>query len=688
MEKIFSLEETGNEEKAGGKAASLSQLSDITKVPKGFVVTSRTFHSFLEENGIKDKILSILARTQIKDKESIERASRKIFGLFEDSRISEDLKEDIEEAYKDFVISSEAKKAGQKAMELIKAGRGKPPVVVRASPKRDGKLSPGIYGNKLNVKGDENLVEAVKEVWKSFYSPEAIYYREKNGHAHDITFAVLVQKMIDADKTLAYIESNPCNPRQSILEGVRGLGEMLARGEVTPDRYIFDDTGVLEEKSTSSREWKQGKNPSTGNIEKQPLPSSKKNTPLLDRSEARDIRSRVEKIASRFSSQSMVEFCTKNGDIFVLDVSPIQTSRSQDEEEGKEIIKGTGVSPGRASGELTRTATNAQGKVLLENMPSSRSLLFNSPEALVATSGGFSSNGTKMAREMDIPALVVERQETKSIAEGKEVKVDAFRGVVFPPISETRTFESPSPRETEGEGFLGSQSMDSITATKIMTLVDSQNFDPGALEGSQGAVVEIEGRGMEPGLGAPRTETVVERILQAFKGEVWLKTESSEDGVDRALEIMNNAQRSINIILSGSSPERSEPLFSTFPRDVGRGVVVSTPETLLSEKLRKSSDFDLAMIDFKGLVELFFGGEEGGNKVASSEAFWDSIEGFCEYCSKKGAEVSVSGVRDKRFLKRLIESGVDSVLVRPENIGEAKSTVARVEKKLLLERMG
>ncbi len=694
MKNILSLDDAQDEDIAGSKAASLAAVSDTSRVPQGFVVTNEAFRNFLERNGLHQKILSILARTRIEDKNDLKDSSREIMDLFENVNISVNLKKELEEAYKNFVISSEAKKAGRKAMELIKAGRDNPPVVVRSSPKRNGNSSPSIYRTTLNIKGIDNLVKEVKEVWKSFYSPEAIYYREKRGYPHDVPLGVLVQKMIVPDKTFSYLEMDPCNPERSVLEGVYGFGNLMFEGEVSPDMYFFDRNGSLVDKRTNTREWMQEKNPSTGKIERQPSPSSKKNRPVLDRREADEFMSRIRKVASRFGSSVMIEACSRNGDIFVLDITTLKNRSPRDDGRSHDdiICEGLGVSPGKVSGEITRSERSSDSKVLLKNMASVFEILTRSPEAILSNSGGYSSHQAKIARELDIPFVVIDDSNGGSLSEDENVYIDAFQGLVFSEV--TGGFESDGSNweENRQEDNLMTQNIDSITATELMVLTDSEDFKPEPEE-AEGCVVVLRDTGRSSmGFGMSRERDFSDKLSRYPQNkDLWLKPDGSSGGMEKLSEVLGSIGRNpgnINVLISAQdSKDLKKKIDSLNLSDgVGIGLVVDTPESLLSVDGIQYSSADFFLLDFEDLVNLFFGHENRAT-VFGSDIFWSSIEEFCDTCRDSGRKVAVSDISDKRFLRKLIENGVDAVLVRPEKIGQVKNTVARIEKKLLLERM-
>ena len=52
----------------------------------------------------------------------------------------------------------------------------------------------------LNIKGQTNLVESVKDCWASLFTARAIFYREENKIKHEVVkISVIVQKMVQSE---------------------------------------------------------------------------------------------------------------------------------------------------------------------------------------------------------------------------------------------------------------------------------------------------------------------------------------------------------------------------------------------------------------------------------------------------------------------------------------------------------
>ncbi|MEM6387980.1 MAG: PEP/pyruvate-binding domain-containing protein [Pseudomonadota bacterium] len=104
----------------------------------------------------------------------------------------------------------------------------------------------------LNVEGVEAVRKAIIDCWASFFSERALFYRGEKGSLDDLRMAVVVQKMVDADKAGVAFSNHPITRRKDrmMIEAVHGLGEAVVSGEVTPDQYIVDRKGREKKSQT------------------------------------------------------------------------------------------------------------------------------------------------------------------------------------------------------------------------------------------------------------------------------------------------------------------------------------------------------------------------------------------------------------------------------------------------------
>src|SRR5215211_4442459 len=201
----------------GGKGASLARMTaEGLPVPPGFVVPSYV----LEESLDTERMLE-LAATQSAE------------GLQEVVARCHPPTDEISAAYENHVGAGDAK------------------VAVRSSAVAEDSEAASYAGQQetyLFVEGAEEVCRRVVDCWASFFSERALFYRSEKGSLEDLRMAVVVQKMVDPEKSGVIFTVDPVRRRRDrmVIEAVRGVGEQVVSGEVTPDHYSLDRKGKLK----------------------------------------------------------------------------------------------------------------------------------------------------------------------------------------------------------------------------------------------------------------------------------------------------------------------------------------------------------------------------------------------------------------------------------------------------------
>jgi pyruvate,water dikinase len=100
----------------------------------------------------------------------------------------------------------------------------------------------GLHETELDV-APVGIPDAVRRCWASLASPAAVAYRRRRGLApDDAAMAVVVQALVPADAAAVVFTHHPVTGRddQLVLTAVRGLGDAMVSGTVTPDTYVVD----------------------------------------------------------------------------------------------------------------------------------------------------------------------------------------------------------------------------------------------------------------------------------------------------------------------------------------------------------------------------------------------------------------------------------------------------------------
>lgn len=212
----------------GGKGAGLARLAVAgIPVPPGFVVTTSAYVDFVELNGLTSAIDSIMAGVDYDDPDQLSAATAQIRERIVAGTLPPGLNELVAKGY-------------------AAIGSGDSYVAVRSSGTAEdmGDASfAGLYDSYLDIRGAEDVMDAVRRCWASLWTPRCAYYRNRLGlDPSTAEVAVVVQQMVAAQSAGVLFTANPLNERSDeiVINSNWGLGESIASGIVTPDELILD----------------------------------------------------------------------------------------------------------------------------------------------------------------------------------------------------------------------------------------------------------------------------------------------------------------------------------------------------------------------------------------------------------------------------------------------------------------
>jgi len=108
----------------------------------------------------------------------------------------------------------------------------------------DGKATSfaGLHDTELGLAAAD-VEAAVRRCWSSLWSGAAVAYRGRHSlPLDDASMAVVVQALVPADASAVVFTRHPVTGRgdQLVINAVRGLGEPMVSGTVTPDTIVVD----------------------------------------------------------------------------------------------------------------------------------------------------------------------------------------------------------------------------------------------------------------------------------------------------------------------------------------------------------------------------------------------------------------------------------------------------------------
>jgi pyruvate,water dikinase len=301
----------------GGKGASLGELTGAgLPVPSGFVVSAGTYRSFIEDTGIEDELFEAVD-VDADDSAALSEAQSRAEELILETEMPEESRREILDAYDEL--------------------GDEPFVAVRSSATAEDLPDASFAGQQetfLNVTR-EDLVERVKECWASLFTQRAIYYRQEQGFAHDkVDIAVVVQRMVDAEKSGVMFTSHPStgDPR-IIIEAAWGLGEAVVSGSVSPDNYVVDrESGAVEEVTVADKKTMMEKDEETGETVEREVPDDRREAQVLDEGDISRLVELGERVEDHYGTPQDVEWAVVEGEVFMLQSRPITTIQDGESE--------------------------------------------------------------------------------------------------------------------------------------------------------------------------------------------------------------------------------------------------------------------------------------------------------------------------------------------------------------------
>ncbi|HET6850845.1 MAG TPA: PEP/pyruvate-binding domain-containing protein [Pyrinomonadaceae bacterium] len=215
----------------GGKSANLGEVLNARLpgivVPNGFTIPFYYYDEFIRGNKLDDAI----------------------FGLLNDQKFVHDpayrreqlvqLRQKIESAEFD----PQLRKVVLEKVAREYAGKG---LFVRSSSNSEDLPNfsgAGLYTTVPNVRGEQELIDAIKKVWASLWNFEAYEARERAGVDHSKIFmAVLLQEGINSESSGVMISTDPFDTENKgaiYISAKRGLGIKVVEGQRIAEQIIF-----------------------------------------------------------------------------------------------------------------------------------------------------------------------------------------------------------------------------------------------------------------------------------------------------------------------------------------------------------------------------------------------------------------------------------------------------------------
>ena len=149
-----------------------------------------------------------------------------------------------------FVLRNASGESFPEGLDQCYRDLGKEEVAVRSSALgEDGSEASfaGQYDTVLNVRGPQQLREAIQRCVASVSNERARSYLQDQTGTDTATMNIVVQAMVNARAAGVVFTADPVSARRDLLviDAVAGLGEALVSGEATPDHYGVHTSGSI-----------------------------------------------------------------------------------------------------------------------------------------------------------------------------------------------------------------------------------------------------------------------------------------------------------------------------------------------------------------------------------------------------------------------------------------------------------
>lgn len=439
-------------DQVGGKNASLGEMvgslaSTGVKVPDGFATTADAYRRFLSESGLNDRIENILQGLDSDDVTALAQVGHQIRDLIRHAAFPAGLEEEIRSAY--------ARLTGEHHSDVSWA--------VRSSATAEDLPDASFAGQQetfLNIRGIDNILLAIKDVFASLYNDRAIAYRVHHGFTHsEVALSAGVQRMVRSDVgasgVMFTMDTETGFNDAVFITSSYGLGEAVVQGAVNPDEFYVHKPALaagrpavlkrgLGEKAVQmvyTNSLEVGRT-----VDFVTVPQDLRNRFSLTDAEVEQLARHALAIEAHYGRPMDIEWGKDgvDGELYILQARPetvesrkatgsvsryTLNERSSVLVEGRAIGQRIGAGQVRVLSSINQMASFQEGDVLVANMTDPDwEPIMKKAAAIVTDRGGRTCHAAIIARELGIPAVVGTGYATQLLKDGSPVTVSCAEG--------------------------------------------------------------------------------------------------------------------------------------------------------------------------------------------------------------------------------------------------------------------
>ncbi len=448
---VIKLEELGMDdvETVGGKNASLGEmignLANLgISVPGGFATTAAAYRRFLGADGLDARIHEMLDTLDVDDIDALTQAGASIRQWILDTPLPDDLTTAVRTAWDEM-------SGGQDIA-----------VAVRSSATAEDLPDASFAGQQetfLNVRGFDNMVVAMHQVFASLFNDRAIAYRVHHGFDHsEVALSAGIQTMVRSDvgsSGVMFTLDTETGFRDAVfITASWGLGETVVQGAVNPDEFYVYKPALAQghhpilRKNLGSKAIKMvySDNPQPGKtVETVDVAESDSLSFSISDDDVIALARMAVTIENHYGRPMDIEWGKDgtDGKLYILQARPETVQSRTGQSVQRYTLKDTGdvIITGRSIGHKIGTGTARvirsvaemnrvrAGDVLVSDMTDPDwEPVMKRASAIVTNRGGRTCHAAIIARELGIPAVVGCGNATDVIRDGADVTVSCAEG--------------------------------------------------------------------------------------------------------------------------------------------------------------------------------------------------------------------------------------------------------------------
>lgn len=435
----------------GGKNASLGEMiSNLANagvsVPGGFATTAQAYRDFLEQSGLNKRIHDVLDHLNVEDVLALADAGRKIRQWVVETPLIPALEQAVRAEF-----------------DLLTGGNELMPLAVRSSATAEDLPDASFAGQQetfLNIRGFDNVLIAIKEVFASLFNDRAIAYRVHQGFEHKlVALSAGIQRMVRSEigtsGVLFTLDTESGFRDVVFITSSYGLGEMVVQGAVNPDEFYVhkgtlnaDRPAVLRRNlGTKAQKMIYADSGAAGrSTQIVPVDKLERVKFSLTDAEIEELARQALIIEKHYGAPMDIEWA-KDGDdgkLYIVQARPETVKSRQNagtmeryllKQKGKVVCEGRSIGQRIGSG-VVRVVRSIKemdkvqpGDVLVSDMTDPDwEPVMKRASAIITNRGGRTCHAAIIARELGVPAIVGCGNATDVLKDGMEVTASCAEG--------------------------------------------------------------------------------------------------------------------------------------------------------------------------------------------------------------------------------------------------------------------